>query len=93
MTGCGGSDPSVEADAGVQMGVDVGGTFTDVVTIEDGTLRVLKTPSTPEAPEQGVLNGLAAAREDGLGEVTFLAHGTTVATNAVLEGEWAETAL
>jgi N-methylhydantoinase A len=78
-----------------RVGVDVGGTFTDLVTVSDGRIDVRKTPSTPDAPEQGVVNGLAAARDDGLdlGAVAFLAHGTTVATNAVLEGEWAETAL
>jgi N-methylhydantoinase A len=78
-----------------RVGVDVGGTFTDLVTVSDGRIDVRKTPSTPEAREQGVVDGLAAARDDGLdlGAVAFLAHGTTVATNAVLEGEWAETAL
>jgi N-methylhydantoinase A len=80
---------------GVRVGVDVGGTFTDVVTVADGDLAVHKTPSTPDAPETGVLNGLEAAAEAGvdLGAVGYLGHGTTVATNAVLEGEWAETAL
>ncbi|WP_435358500.1 hydantoinase/oxoprolinase family protein [Haloarchaeobius sp. DFWS5] len=79
-----------------RVGVDIGGTFTDLVTIRDGTVRVLKTPSTPESPEQGVIDGLdAVAERDGvdLGAVDFLGHGTTVATNAVLEGTWADTAL
>ena len=79
-----------------RVGVDVGGTFTDVVTVRDGRVRVTKTPSTPDAPERGVLDGLRAVEErDGLdpGAVGFLGHGTTVATNAVLEGEWADTAL
>ncbi|WP_313694022.1 hydantoinase/oxoprolinase family protein [Halorarum halobium] len=79
-------------DTGTRAGVDVGGTFTDLVTVRDGRVSVDKTPSTPSAPEEGVLTGL-----DGLdapfGEVGFLGHGTTVATNAVLEGEWADTAL
>ncbi|MFB6295925.1 MAG: hydantoinase/oxoprolinase family protein [Halobacteriales archaeon] len=79
-----------------RIGVDVGGTFTDVVTVAGGRLRVDKVPSTPAAPEDGVVEGVAAATE-GAGvdpaDVGFLAHGTTVATNAVLEGEWAETAL
>jgi len=77
---------------GVRVGVDIGGTFTDLVTIEDGEVSVTKTPSTPSAPEQGVVNGL----DDSIGnfdDVSFLSHGTTVATNAVLEGTWAETAL
>ncbi|SFG58175.1 N-methylhydantoinase A [Halopelagius inordinatus] len=79
-----------------RVGVDVGGTFTDVVTVRDGRLSVTKVPSTPDAPERGVSNGLDAAVErDGVqaSSVSFFGHGTTVATNAVLEGEWADTAL
>jgi N-methylhydantoinase A len=78
-----------------RIGVDVGGTFTDVVTVRDGSIRVEKTPSTPDAPERGVLDGFDAAQAAGLDpeSVSFFAHGTTVATNAVLERAWAETAL
>ncbi|RDI72231.1 hydantoinase/oxoprolinase family protein [Halopelagius longus] len=79
-----------------RVGVDVGGTFTDVVTVRDGRLGVRKVPSTPDAPERGVSNGLDAARdEEGVdaSDIGFFGHGTTVATNAVLEGEWADTAL
>jgi N-methylhydantoinase A len=80
---------------GPRVGVDVGGTFTDLVTVADGRVTVDKTPSTPDAPERGVVDGLDAAAADGLAlpAIDFLAHGTTVATNAVLEGEWADTAL
>jgi len=79
-----------------RIGVDVGGTFTDVVTVVDGRLRVDKVPSTPATPEDGVVEGIeTATHAAGIdpGDVGALAHGTTVATNAVLEGEWAETAL
>jgi N-methylhydantoinase A len=79
-----------------RVGVDIGGTFTDIVTIHEGRVSVSKTPSTPAAPEEGVINGLGKVSDrDGfaLSDVGFLAHGTTVATNAVLEGEWADTAL
>ncbi|WP_336359398.1 hydantoinase/oxoprolinase family protein [Haladaptatus sp. ZSTT2] len=79
-----------------RIGVDIGGTFTDIVTIHDGEVTVSKTPSTPDSPDEGVINGLRKVRErDGFdaAEIGFLAHGTTVATNAVLEGEWADTAL
>jgi N-methylhydantoinase A len=79
-----------------RIGVDVGGTFTDVVVVDDeGRLRGLKTPSTPDRPDDGVVDGLEQAREAGVEptDVTFLGHGTTVATNAVLEGELPETAL
>jgi len=80
----------------IRVGVDIGGTFTDLVTITDGTLDVSKTSSTPTAPEDGVTDGLEKTNEKtGLqfGNVDFFAHGTTVATNAVLEEDWAETAL
>jgi len=82
-------------DTGPRVGVDVGGTFTDVVTVDGGELGVEKTPSTPAAPAEGVVAGLedAAAAGLALGEVAFLGHGTTVATNAVLEGTWADTGL
>ena len=82
--------------AGVQrdtrVGVDVGGTFTDLVTVGDDRVRVDKVPSTPDAPETGVLDGLAGLSVD-TERIGFLGHGTTVATNAVLEGTWADTAL
>ncbi|MFB6223238.1 MAG: hydantoinase/oxoprolinase family protein [Haloarcula sp.] len=79
-----------------RVGVDIGGTFTDLVTIRDGVVDVTKTPSTPATPEEGVINGLRKLHDnEGLqfDDIGFLAHGTTVATNAVLEGEWADTAL
>ncbi len=75
----------------VRIGVDVGGTFTDFCLLEAGTgaLRVFKCPSTPHDQSDGIAAGLA----DLLGRagcsaaaVAFLAHGTTVATNALLEG-------
>jgi N-methylhydantoinase A/oxoprolinase/acetone carboxylase beta subunit len=69
---------------GVRVGVDTGGTFTDVV-LADG--RSAKVPSTPEDPAGAVASGL-----QGL-DVGVLAHGTTVATNALLEGTLATVAL
>ncbi|WP_458210442.1 hydantoinase/oxoprolinase family protein [Haladaptatus sp. NG-SE-30] len=85
-----------DTDDTLRVGVDIGGTFTDIVTVQNGTVRVSKTSSTPDAPEHGVLDGLKKAnkREEWAFEsIGFLGHGTTVATNAVLEGEWADTAL
>ncbi|MDY6765110.1 MAG: hydantoinase/oxoprolinase family protein, partial [Halobacteria archaeon] len=77
-----------------RIGVDVGGTFTDVVTVHEGRVNVTKTPSTPDSPERGVVNGLRKARSGfDFSDISFLSHGTTVATNAALEGEWADTAL
>jgi N-methylhydantoinase A len=76
-----------------RIGVDVGGTFTDVVCIgADGTTRLVKAATTPDDQSRGVLDGLALlARElgrplpDMLAETERLVHGTTVATNALLE--------
>lgn len=72
------------------IGVDTGGTFTDFVFWEDGRLRLLKVASTPDAPEQAVLHGIRYWLNEG---VPFrLLHGTTVGTNAILEGKGARTA-
>jgi N-methylhydantoinase A len=84
----------METDA--RVGVDVGGTFTDVVVADESGLTMLKVPSTPDAPDRGVLDGLDAATDRAdfaPAETAFFGHGTTVATNALLEREWAETAL
>jgi N-methylhydantoinase A len=91
-----GRTPDDHAADGPRIGVDVGGTFTDLVVVADGAIHSLKVPSTPDAPERGVLDAVAAADGEAIAEpdaVSFCSHGTTVATNAVLEGEWAETAL
>jgi len=71
------------------LGVDVGGTFTDFLLWEDGAARVHKRPSTPDDPGRAVLEGL-----DHLGVTPdLIVHGTTVATNAVLQRRGARTAL
>ncbi len=67
--------------------MDTGGTFTDVVA-DDG--RIVKTPSTPSDPGDAVRSGIAAL---GTERPELLAHGTTVATNALLEGSGARVAL
>jgi N-methylhydantoinase A/oxoprolinase/acetone carboxylase beta subunit len=72
----------------MRVGADTGGTFTDVVAA-DGT--VAKVPSTPDDPGQAVRAGLASAGGDEVPDV--LAHGTTVATNALLERRGATVAL
>ena len=97
MSADGNAPDGAEADRETtRVGVDIGGTFTDVVAVADGEVTVTKTPSTPEEPERGVLNGLdesEAAAGYTAADVGFFSHGTTVATNAVLEGTWADTAL
>lgn len=71
------------------LGLDTGGTFTDFVYFDGERLRVHKVLSTPQAPEQAILQGIA---ELGLNpEGLRLVHGTTVATNAVLEGKGVRT--
>jgi N-methylhydantoinase A/oxoprolinase/acetone carboxylase beta subunit len=71
----------------MRIGSDTGGTFTDLV---DGRGRVAKVLSTPDDPTEAVRAGLAELKAR---RVEVLAHGTTVATNALLEGELAPTAL
>jgi N-methylhydantoinase A len=70
------------------LGVDVGGTFTDAVLVEGGRIKTAKVP-TSSRQEESVL---AAAREVGAGELERFTHGTTVATNALLERTGARTA-
>ena len=74
----------------VHIGVDTGGTFTDVVA-EDGS--VAKLPSTPADPGEAVRAGAAAVLPAGRTRPDLLAHGTTVATNALLERRGARVAL
>jgi len=86
---------------GYRIGVDVGGTFTDLLlTREDVPPRAAKTPSTPADPSEGFLAGLAelAAAEGRaldafLSDVEVIVHGTTVTTNAVLTGDVARVGL
>jgi N-methylhydantoinase A/oxoprolinase/acetone carboxylase beta subunit len=83
-------------DSGVRLGVDVGGTFTDVVLVADGTVTTAKVPTTEPDQSEGVLAGIEAACEEaGIGPtaVDQFRHATTVSTNAMLEGTGAETAL
>jgi len=80
-----------------RLAVDIGGTFTDVVLeTADGRLATKKVLTTPRAPEEGVMQGtLALLAESGaaLGAVDVLVHGTTLATNAIIERKGAKTAL
>src|SRR6202166_2329951 len=84
-----------------RIGIDVGGTFTDLVAIDEGGATMLdQVPSTPQDPSLGVLGGLALlAGRRGLERGALLAaterivHGTTVATNALLERKGARTGL
>ena len=81
-----------------RLGVDVGGTFTDLLLVDDekGDLYRVKTPSTPADPSEGVLVGIRRiCDESGVepGELGSVMHGTTVATNAMLEATGARVGL
>ena len=82
---------------GLRIAADIGGTFTDIAAIRpDGTLLTHKLPSTPHDYSEAVVVGtLAMLREAGLAvaDVSEVLHGCTVATNAILEGKGARTAL
>ena len=76
----------------IRVGVDTGGTFTDVVAFDEdtGELAAIKTPSTPADPAEGFLDGVAkvlATLGVGAEAITAICHGTTVATNQLLEGK------
>ncbi|MEE4205518.1 MAG: hydantoinase/oxoprolinase family protein [Erythrobacter sp.] len=81
-----------------RLGVDVGGTFTDLLLFDEdsGKFWRHKTPSTPHDSSEGILNGVKAITEQAgvaLKDVVYFLHGTTVATNAVLEGKGAKVGL
>ena len=81
-----------------RLGVDVGGTFTDFLLINesDGSTFTAKVPSTPEDSSIGVLNGVARiCDQSGVNpkDIKLVMHGTTVATNAVLTGNGAKVGL
>jgi N-methylhydantoinase A len=81
-----------------RLGVDVGGTFTDLFLTDDGDHRQwrVKTPSTPSDPSEGVLTGvhrICDAAGIAPGDLGNVVHGTTVATNAVLESKGARVGL
>jgi N-methylhydantoinase A len=76
----------------IRIGIDTGGTFTDVVAFDEitGELTVTKTPSTPADPAQGFMAGLEkmlGLLGTGMDAVASVSHGTTIATNQLLEGD------
>jgi N-methylhydantoinase A len=78
--------------ANLRIGIDTGGTFTDIVCVDgaSGTMRVTKVASTPANPAIGLVRGVKAILDAGGAapdDLAGLAHGTTVATNALLQGE------
>lgn len=83
---------------GLRIGVDVGGTFTDVCMFDDRTrsLHIAKVPSVPSSPDEGVIHGVQRLLTDTkrrAQDVEFLVHGTTIATNAIIEYKGAHVGL
>lgn len=76
----------------IRLGVDVGGTFTDLVGLGGGGMLTAKVPSTPQDQSEGVTNSIWASGIEA-SSVTVFAHGATVATNALLERRGVRTAL
>ena len=77
----------------MQAGVDIGGTFTDLVLSADGQIKIHKLLSSPANPADSMLKGLERIAPGGIAALQQVAHGSTVATNAILERKGAKTAL
>jgi N-methylhydantoinase A len=75
----------------ILIGIDTGGTFTDIVAMIDGSMRLHKLPSTPGDPAEAVLSGLNALLKDRHAET--ITYSSTVATNALLERKGARVAI
>ena len=95
------AEPGAAAQNGLVVGIDTGGTFTDIVVLHpDGQVTINKSPTTPKNFAQGVLDAVAiAANSLGLSTSNFLEqtsmfkHGTTVATNALITRRGAKVGL
>ena len=72
------------------LGIDTGGTFTDFILYRQGELTTHKVLSTPKAPEQAILQGIKELQLEH--DDLMIVHGSTVATNALLEGKGVTTA-
>ena len=81
-----------------RLGVDIGGTFTDAVMMDEGSgeISLVKMASTPQDPSLGFMNVVERTLlEQGVdaADISYIAHGTTVVTNTIIEGKGARTAL
>jgi N-methylhydantoinase A len=88
------------ATSGFRIGIDVGGTFTDLVLVHDGTITLDKHPTTPRDQSEGVLGGIdrlaarvGVARDALLADTDLIVHGTTTADNTMIEMSGATTGL
>ncbi len=73
----------------MRVGIEVGGTFTDLVAVDGNRIEVIKVPSTPANPEIGAFNSLSGAGVNPIA-IDDLVHGSTIATNAILERKGAK---
>jgi N-methylhydantoinase A len=77
--------------------IDTGGTFSDFVCLceDTGAISIAKLPTTPDDPSRAILDGIETLLSDGIraADIAFLCHGTTVGTNALLEGKGVKTGL
>ena len=80
--------------AGIEIGIDVGGTFTDIVKVDEATseVQIAKVPSTRGDEASGFLRGITTVVDD-VSSVSAIVHGTTVGTNAMLERKGAVTGI
>ena len=74
------------------VGIDIGGTFTDLVSCESGTLLAVKVPSTPSDYSEGFSEALDSARSDDA-KIESIVHATTIATNALIQRKGARIGL
>ena len=83
------------AGSNIRIGIDIGGTFTDLVFMDAaGRLLRAKVLSTPDDYSEGIANGLESVASGArIADIAQIMHGTTVATNALLEGKGAKVAL
>jgi N-methylhydantoinase A len=79
----------------MRLGADIGGTFTDIVLVDDATglFRLGKVLTTPAQPDDGVINGIKQVIDGDAADVSHVVHGTTLFTNALIERKGALTAL
>ncbi|HSB09604.1 MAG TPA: hydantoinase/oxoprolinase family protein [Blastocatellia bacterium] len=77
----------------IRIGIDTGGTFTDFVTARGSQITAFKAPSTPHNPAKAILAGISRILESNVSASVEIVHGTTVATNALLERKGASIAL
>ncbi|KAA6474266.1 hydantoinase/oxoprolinase family protein [Bacillus swezeyi] len=84
-------------EEGYRIGIDIGGTFTDLslLNLKDGSMTAVKTPTVPEDPAQGIINGLALLKENDIqpSQIHYFVHGMTIGLNTLIQRKGAKIAL